>query len=186
MVVNLITGIENARQLIMDEAVKYTAKGFKLNTKHIHQKKEAIIKMHELLKSYDDYSKGTLLDFLNKLRELDDSIAKVSKGKVLDAYNKPYKDYAKSVNYTDDNTKFITIHKSKGLGFDNVLLVFPEKDVALNFLLNTDLQQEDDDHRLYYVACSRAKNRLFINMPSLDEKEKAELAAKFGDVIYFA
>lgn len=183
MVVNVITGIENARQLIMDEAVKYTAKGFKLSTKHIHQKKEAIMRMHSLLKSYDEYSNGTLLDFLNKLREMDDSIPKVTKGKVLEAYCKPYKDYAKSVNYTDDNTHFITIHKSKGLGFNNVLLVFPEKEVALSFLLNTDLQQADDDHRLYYVACSRARNRLFINLPMLEEIEKTELVRRFGDRI---
>ena len=186
MVVNLIIGIENARQLLMDEAVKFMAKGFGLNTKHINQKKTAIIKMHVLLKSYDEYSKGSLLDFLNKLRDMDDSIVKVTKGKVLEAYSKPYKDYAKSVNYVDDNTKFITIHKSKGLGFDNVLLVFPEKDVALDFLLKTNLRQENDDHRLYYVACSRTKNRLFINLPSIDENEKAQLIARFGDVIRFA
>ena len=183
IVVNVITGIENARQLIMDEAVKYIAKGFRLNTKHISQKKEAIIRMHSLLKMYDEYSNGTLLDFLEKLREIDESIPKVMKGKVLEAYKKPYKDYAKSVNYTDDNTHFITIHKSKGLGFDNVLLVFPEKEVALNFLQNTDLQQADDDHRLYYVACSRAKNRLFINMPLLNETEKANVLNKYGNAL---
>lgn len=182
-VVNVITGIENARQLVMDEAVKYTAKGFRLNTKNISQKKEAIIRMHSLLKAYDEYSNGMLLDFLNKLREMDDSIPKVTKGNVLEAYCKPYKDYAKSVNYTDDNTHFITIHKSKGLGFDNVLLVFPEKEVALSFLMNTDLQLADDDHRLYYVACSRARNRLFINMPLLRETEMADIINRFGGVI---
>ena len=183
IVVNVIIGIENARQLIMDEAIKYTAKGFRLNTKHINQKKKTIVNMYTLLKSYDEYCNGTLLDFLNKLREIDDSISKVSRGGVLEAYQKPYADYAKSVNYTDDNTHFITIHKSKGLGFDNVILVFPEKEVGLQFLLNTDLQQEYDDHRLYYVACSRARNRLFINLPSIDEKEKALLRTRFGDVV---
>lgn len=183
IVVNVIIGIENARQLIMDEAIKYTAKGFRLNTKHINQKKKTIVNMYTLLKSYDEYCNGTLLDFLNKLREIDDSIPKVSRGGVLEAYQKPYADYAKSVNYTDDNTHFITIHKSKGLGFDNVILVFPEKEVGLQFLLNTDLQQEYDDHRLYYVACSRARNRLFINLPSIDEKEKALLKTRFGDVV---
>ncbi|MBP5713783.1 MAG: ATP-dependent helicase [Prevotella sp.] len=185
MVVNVITGIENARQLIMDEAVKYTAKGFRLDTKHINQKKKAIVNMYALLKAYDEYCNGTLLDFLNKLREIDENIPKVSRGGVLEAYQKPYADYAKSVNYTDDNTYFITIHKSKGLGFDNVLLVFPEKEVGLGFLLNTDLAQVDDDHRLYYVASSRARNRLFINIPELEEKEKAMLTNRFGDVISF-
>ena len=183
IVVNVIIGIEKARQLIMDEAIKYTAKGFRLNTKHINQKKKTIVNMYTLLKSYDEYCNGTLLDFLNKLREIDDSIPKVSRGGVLEAYQKPYADYAKSVNYTDDNTHFITIHKSKGLGFDNVILVFPEKEVGLQFLLNTDLQQEYDDHRLYYVACSRARNRLFINLPSINEKEKALLKTRFGDVV---
>lgn len=185
MVVNVITGIENARQLIMDDAVKYIAKGFHLNTKHINQKKAAIVNMHALLKAYDEYCNGSLLDFLNKLREIDDSIPKVSRGGVLDAYQKPYADYAKSVNYTDDNTHFITIHKSKGLGFDNVLLVFPEKEVGLGFLIKTDLTQADDDHRLYYVACSRARNRLFINLPMLDEAEKKQLKTRFGEAIDF-
>lgn len=185
IVVNVITGIENARQLIMDEAIKYTAKGFLLNTKHINQKKKTIINMYTLLKSYDEYCNGSLLDFLNKLREIDESIPKVSRGAVLEAYQKPYADYAKSVNYTDDNTHFITIHKSKGLGFDNVLLVFPEKEVGLRFLLNTDLTQADDDHRLYYVACSRARNRLFINLPEFNEKEKVLLTSRYGDIINF-
>lgn len=185
MVVNVITGIENARQLIMDEAVKYTAKGFHLKMKCINEKKKTIVNMYTLLKSYDEYCNGTLLDFLNKLREIDESIPKVSRGGVLKAYQKPYADYAKSVNYTDDNTHFVTIHKSKGLGFDNVMLVFPEKEVGLGFLLNTDLTQADDDHRLYYVACSRARNRLFINLPELDDKEKVLLASRFGDVINF-
>ena len=186
MVVNILTGIENARMLLMDEAVKYIAKGFHLNTKHINQKKEAIMKMQSLLRSYEYFSKGNLLDFLNVLRELDGNISKVSRGKVLDAYNKPYIEYAKCVNYKDDNTQFITIHKSKGLGFDNVLLVLPEKDVAMDYLLQTDLQHKDDDHRLYYVACSRARNRLFINLPELSKEEKEKLIGKFGDVICFS
>lgn len=183
MVVNILKGIENARMLLMDEAVKYIAKGFHLNTKHINQKKEAIMKIHTLLKSYEDFSKGNLLDFQNVLRKLDGSISKVTGGKVLVAYNKPYLDYAKCVNYTDDNTQFITIHKSKGLGFKNVLLVLPDKEIALQFLLHTDLKQKGDDHRLYYVACSRAKNRLFINVPELTSEEENMIMRRFGDLI---
>lgn len=186
MVVNILTGIENARLLLMDEAVKYIAKGFHLNTKHINQKKEAIMKMQYLLRSYEYFSKGNLLGFLNVLIELDGSISKVSRGKVFDAYNKPYIEYAKCVNYKDDNTQFITIHKSKGLGFDNVLLVLPEKEVAMDYLLQTDLQHKDDDHRLYYVACSRARNRLFINLPELSKEETEKLIGKLGDVICFS
>lgn len=35
------------------------------------------------------------------------------------------------------------------------------------------------------MTCSRAMNWLFINLPDLDEKEKAMLTSRFGDVISF-
>lgn len=54
----------------------------------------------------------------------------------------------------------------------------------MDYLLQTDLQHKDDDHRLYYVACSRARNRLFINLPELSKEEKEKLIGKFGDVIF--
>lgn len=67
--------------------------------------------MYALLKSYGEYCKGILLDFLSKLRDIYGSIPMVSSGGVLEAYQKPYADYAKSLNYTDCNTHFITIYK---------------------------------------------------------------------------
>lgn len=182
-VANIVKGVENARMLLMDDAVKFIAKGFKLNLKHIDQKKLAIINLNLLLKKYNDYCDGDLRGLLSVVRGMDNNLSDVRSGKVFTAYQKPYKDYAKSVSYTDDNTNFITIHKAKGLGFENVLLVIPDKSVALNFLLNTNLDMNSDEHRTYYVACSRARKRLFINVPLLEDNEKVDLAARFGEII---
>jgi DNA helicase II / ATP-dependent DNA helicase PcrA len=182
-VTNCIKAVENARQLLMDDAVKYSAKAFKLKTKNIKNKRKAIDNLNYLLKEYKTYNNSDLKSFVNVLRNIDTTISQVSRGSVLDTYSRSYKDFAKSVNYNDDNLHFITIHKSKGLGFENVVLVFTDKNDALNFLLNTDLGKDDDEHRIYYVACSRARKRLFINCPELTEEEKNALVKRFGDTL---
>ena len=47
-------------------------------------------------------------------------------------------------------------------------LMFKEEK-SLNFLLNPDLENIEE-HRVYYVALSRAKKQLFINVPKLSSK----------------
>ena len=56
-----------------------------------------------------------------------------------------------------------TIHKAKGLEFDNVI-VFDAVDGRIPNYYNGDNQQlNDEDARKLYVAMSRAKRRLFIS-----------------------
>lgn len=80
----------------------------------------------------------------------------------------------------------LTIHKAKGLEYNNVFLVFDETKSALDFLLKTDLNKVQDDHRLYYVACSRAKHRLFLSIPNLNEGESELIGNKYNEnlIIY--
>ena len=70
---------------------------------------------------------------------------------------------------------FKTIHKAKGAEFDNVMLVL-EKESDLTFLVSPDLMN-NVDHRVYYVAVSRAKKRLFISVPTLSENCKSKLSS---------
>lgn len=83
---------------------------------------------------------------------------------------------------------FMTVHKSKGLGYDRVILLngiegtygFPSqiKDEPIIKYLKGDLKLSDDDNfsscvkypeerRLFYVALTRTKNELYIMTPSL-------------------
>lgn len=66
-----------------------------------------------------------------------------------------------------------TIHKAKGDEFDNVMVCLDDEK-ALDFFLHPDLLNKES-HRVYYVAASRAKERLFFSIPSLSDKNRKEL-----------
>ena len=75
------------------------------------------------------------------------------------------------------NITFLTAHSSKGLTFDNVIIInainsrlgFPsqiEDDPVLMYVINNDKSYEfAEERRLFYVALTRTKNRVFILAP---------------------
>ena len=82
-----------------------------------------------------------------------------------------------SVKYPFLNLTFLTAHSSKGLTFDNVIIInavnakfgFPsqiEDDPVLMHVINNDKSYEfAEERRLFYVALTRTKNRVFILAP---------------------
>ena len=68
----------------------------------------------------------------------------------------------------EDSSAQRTVHKAKGDEFDNVLVVFTEEK-ALNTLLKPNLRENESD-RVYYVAMSRARERLFLAVPSISQR----------------
>ena len=72
---------------------------------------------------------------------------------------------------------FLTVHKSKGLGFDEVVIInmfdnkfgFPcqiEDDAIMNLVREKDVSIEfAEERRLFYVAITRTKNRVYILQP---------------------
>ena len=81
---------------------------------------------------------------------------------------------------SDSASQHTTIHKAKGNEFENVLLVL-EQEVFLDFLLKSNLAN-NEEHRIYYVAVSRAKERLFISVPDLTSEYYNALEDSF-DII---
>lgn len=78
---------------------------------------------------------------------------------------------------------FLTIHASKGLGYDNVILLnaldknkgFPSKIATPDIiaLLNNNKHNEyEEERRLFYVALTRTKNKIYIMCPE-KYKEKS-------------
>lgn len=72
-----------------------------------------------------------------------------------------------------DNSKYMTVHQAKGLEWDKVIVsVNPTRfdNIKIsNLYSNPYLTQEtasDEFTRMYYVACSRAKNELYIHLPN--------------------
>lgn len=183
-VFNCIIAVEDARSLLMKDAMKYIAKAFNLKITSLYDKKIAFGNLSVLLAKESDYRDKTLLDFYNVSNDLrENQLPKVTSGSGKDFYSNDYLDLAKGVRNDDEESMYLTIHKAKGLEFDNVLLVFDKKEDALDFLLNTNLNDTKDDHRLYYVACSRARHRLFLSIPSLNEDERISIKRTYNDYL---
>lgn len=82
-----------------------------------------------------------------------------------------------SKKYPEAKLEFLTAHSSKGLGFDNVIIInarneiygFPSKiddDSVMKYVIKDDLSIEyAEERRLFYVAMTRTKNRVFIVTP---------------------
>jgi DNA helicase-4 len=79
--------------------------------------------------------------------------------------------------FPDVNITFLTAHRSKGLGFDNVIIInatngtygFPsmiEDDPVMQLVIHSDRAIEyAEERRLFYVAMTRTKNRVYIVVP---------------------
>lgn len=129
--------------------------------------KDAVVKIQSLLSSYDDVSKMSLYEFYDYLNNTFGlSMATLKKGKAQTFYNShQYSQLAMCVNHEDDDGIQRTIHKAKGDEFDNVMVCLGDEK-ALDFFLLPDLMN-NESHRVYYVAASRAKERLFFSIPLL-------------------
>lgn len=179
-----LLGVENARLELMNEAVYCIARAFELNTRILEDKQNALHLLLEILKKESVYRNSTLSDFYtsaNALRK--EPLPKLQNGTDATLFSNNYLAFAKDVHCNDEDSPHLTIHKAKGLEFNNVILIFTETDKAMSFLLTADLDSKQDDSRLYYVACSRAKHRLFISTPTLDDPQKLSLEEKYGEEI---
>ena len=121
--------------------------------------------------------------------------------------NTPYFTYnenngeIKSNKYPKINLTFMTAHSSKGLGFDNVIIInaldamygFPaqlQMDPVMHLVIRDDKSIDyAEERRLFYVAMTRTKNRVFIVAPEtrpsrfiLELKEKYKNVSIEGEL----
>lgn len=174
------------RQMVMKvliKAVEYTRMNDLRNAWHQldiinRDRSQTIVVLRCLVNGYKDYKDGSLMDFYNFLvSDLHIKIPKIKKKIIKDFYiNHTYVDAALGVKYSDSNDKHKTIHKSKGEEYDNVFVILREED-DIDFLLSPDLN-DNNTHRVYYVATSRAVKRLFINVPTLSAERRIKFKEK--------
>lgn len=131
-----------------------------------------------------------LIYFLNRYKTLYKTIKNIKDGEILilgrnnfDIYRYIPKDkitwlkngYFKLENY-DYNLRYLTIHKSKGLESDNVILInlensengFPSQKKnhqLFNFINQKENFLYEEERRLFYVALTRTKNYCYILTP---------------------
>ncbi|MDD3417879.1 MAG: UvrD-helicase domain-containing protein, partial [Lachnospiraceae bacterium] len=106
------------------------------------------------------------------------------------------KNKIKSVKYPFLDITFMTAHSSKGLGYDEVIIIngknetygFPSKiedDPVLSFVIKGDRSIDyAEERRLFYVAMTRTKNRVYCVAPEQNPSEfLLELKRDYKNVV---
>lgn len=170
-VLEAIRSIELSKSGKFKEAIKGLERLFR---KTPNPKKQALHMLIMLLTQYSLYSGKNLLNFYELAATFSvEKLSAVRAGKVKNFYtNTPYQSIAICMNIPEDTSEHITIHKSKGNQFENVFVVGTKH--IKEFLLNSSL--ENEEHRIAYVAFSRAEERLFIQFDESNFSRDDELA----------
>lgn len=100
-----------------------------------------------------------------------------------------------SKTFENKPIEFMTVHRAKGLGYDNVIIInarnevygFPsqvQEDPVLKFVVKDDHSIEyAEERRLFYVALTRTKNRVYIVAPKEHPSEFViELLNDYTDI----
>lgn len=184
VIIACIKSTEFARQNEFKSAIKELERIFKDKNDKDKGRKEALKHLCVLLSQYGDFKEKSLLEFHSFVKRIiKPDISNLSRGAAKTFYeNHSYQQLALCVRIDEDTSRHKTIHKAKGDEFKNVLVVLKEES-DIEFLLNPNLNDNDkEEQRINYVAISRATDRLFINVPTLSEKESKKLKSLFDIV----
>lgn len=175
-IVAFIQAIELALNSKYKEAIKSVEWIFR---KEENPKKMALSSLSKMLKIYQDYCDDTLMKFYDLIcLTLNTSLSGFRKGAAKDFYdNTLYKNMAICINIVEDTSNHITIHKSKGSEFKNVMLV---DNKCIKEILLTPNLHNDEEHRIVYVAISRAERKLFLQVEELDILDEMKIRERFN------
>ena len=138
------------------------------NSKIDFNRSTILAQLIEYINKYDPGSNLLLLGRYNN------DIFKIQNEKLFKVYNNKIT----SLKYKDMQIDFLTIHKAKGLGYDYCLLLdlsdgvygFPSKieDEPVIKLIKPKIDEPIDypeERRLFYVALTRTKNKVYMLVP---------------------
>ncbi|TQI67337.1 ATP-dependent helicase [Clostridium sp. KNHs216] len=178
----IISSIENSR----DNKVKDALKLMKRAMRNEDADQAALVQLQYFLDNYELFKDKTLTEFYTTY--LDNKAfhkSKITTGKPKVFYDsKKYSDMALTVRIENDDCINRTIHKAKGDENNCVMVIVSEIDDAnqgLDFILNPNIASENN--RVYYVALSRAGEKLFISVPKIDSKIKDKLIKAGFEII---
>jgi len=102
-------------------------------------------------------------------------LKRIMRGKILDYAQKvTLQQLLDTVNMVDDTREAKTIHKTKGAEFETVLITLPNEEDADRILMPKAMQHADADEleeqRIAYVGISRARDNLYISVPTLSRE----------------
>lgn len=165
---------------------------------------DQIDKFHEELANDPDYQKvkkmilsgqGTFAKIRESFpnieeEEFDECLKKFKKEEFfIDLFSEsiPFQEIMKYFSYINEETEFITMHKTKGTGLNNVIVVLDEyfwNEYKFNSIFESEVNNDIrfKNMKLMYVACSRAKYNLSC-VRLVSPNEEAVIKKYFTNVI---
>jgi DNA helicase-2/ATP-dependent DNA helicase PcrA len=179
LVYSCIKAIAYGKENKFKDAIKELERLFNFRTDKIKGKRKALKYITLFLEKHAEFESDTLFIFTNFIRvNLVPDLPNFKAGAIKTFYDShTFNQLFLCVSIPEDMSLHKTIHKAKGDEFDNVLLVLKEES-DINFLIERNLLS-NEEHRINYVAISRAKNRLFISVPTLSTKTQIHLQKYF-------
>ncbi|KAA6437078.1 ATP-dependent helicase [Dyadobacter flavalbus] len=178
VVVRCIRAVELGVEGRYKEAIKEMEKNNSGISDKVLRRKKSFHQLSLLLSRYSSYNNEPLYSFYELVKtHVNASIPSLIRGTIKDFYtNNTFAQVGLFVDTKNDVSPCKTIHKAKGDEFDNVFVtMLGSSDVG--YLMSPDLNAEEQ--RVRYVALSRARNRLFISVPSLTATQEATLTTLF-------
>ncbi len=131
----------------------------------------------------DELNKNNEQERLENIEELKHGIIEFQK---TDIEEKTLKDYLDKISlYTnsdrtskENSVKLMTIHASKGLEFKNVFIIRIVDGILPSAKVKTPEGMEEE-RRLFYVAITRAKDKLYLSDTMLDYNELDNMPSRF-------
>jgi DNA helicase-2/ATP-dependent DNA helicase PcrA len=150
-----------------------------------HELLERVLRESGLLHHYDEDEerRGHLDDLLDHFERLDDPLLPPVDAlfQVLGAAS-----LAREIDgqrMTEDQVLLLTVHQAKGLEFDTVFVAGASDN---QFPSRRSLKEgrELEEHRLFYVAASRAKKRLFFSYSLIDNWGREQLRSRYLRAVF--
>lgn len=178
VVARCMRAVELAIEKRFKEAIKEMEKNNGLIADKSLRRKTSFHQLSLLLSKHEEYKNKPLLNFYEFVKiNVNGSIPSLTRGAIKDFYsNHIYAQIALFIDTKDEVSDCKTVHKAKGDEFDNVFVTMLASQEA-DYLISPNLDAEEQ--RIRYVAISRAKERLFINVPALDASQEQSLSALF-------
>ncbi|MEH6308249.1 ATP-dependent helicase [Olivibacter sp. CPCC 100613] len=122
-----------------------------------------------LLKQLEDdfEAREVDLDIFAEIASTYDNLEKFLTDFTLEPPSNRYQDRTVPFDESDEKPLTIsTIHSAKGLEWHTVFVPFALDGILPSARSMASLEEMEEERRLFYVACSRAKDNLFITMPA--------------------
>ena len=120
-------------------------------------------KFNKAVEDMDEESKNLLLDFMNNNKPIVSNLSALTWATSFKLFTEVF----------SPESKYMTVHQAKGLEWDKVIVSLNPNNfdkIKLPIVYsNPEILKEaaaDEFVRMYYVACSRARESLYIHLPS--------------------